>query len=72
MTVTYELYYFDFHGLAMIPRMLLSLGEFNWKNRFVKVGIVFLSSIKYLQTLIILYRTGNQKNLLLPSHIFLF
>ncbi|KAJ2962183.1 hypothetical protein NQZ79_g2708 [Umbelopsis isabellina] len=36
MTVTYELYYFNFHGLALIPRMLLALGGFNWSNKFVK------------------------------------
>ncbi|KAJ2962240.1 hypothetical protein NQZ79_g2703 [Umbelopsis isabellina] len=34
MAVTYEFCYFDFHGLAIIPRMLLSLGEFNWTNKF--------------------------------------
>ncbi|KAM3586725.1 hypothetical protein VKS41_001782 [Umbelopsis sp. WA50703] len=33
MPVSYELYYFDFHGLAIIPRTLLSLGEFKWTNR---------------------------------------
>lgn len=37
MPATYEFLYFNGHGLGMIPRLLLSLGGFDWKDVHPKV-----------------------------------
>ncbi|KAI8577393.1 hypothetical protein K450DRAFT_252225 [Umbelopsis ramanniana AG] len=36
MPAKYEFYYFNGHGLGIIPRLLLSLGGFDWKDKFVE------------------------------------
>jgi hypothetical protein len=38
MPAKYEFYYFNGHGLGIIPRLLLSLGGFGWKDKFVEVS----------------------------------
>jgi hypothetical protein len=39
MPATYEFLYFKGHGLGMIPRLLLSLGGFDWKDVHPKVCV---------------------------------
>ncbi|KAI9280856.1 hypothetical protein BC943DRAFT_330441 [Umbelopsis sp. AD052] len=36
MSSSYEIFYFELHGLALTTRTLLSLGGFEWKNRHAK------------------------------------
>lgn len=40
MPAKYEFYYFKGHGLGIIPRLLLSLGGFDWQDKFVEVSFV--------------------------------
>jgi hypothetical protein len=40
MPAKYEFYYFNGHGLGIIPRLLLSLGGFDWKDKFVEVSFI--------------------------------
>ncbi|KAI8577394.1 hypothetical protein K450DRAFT_252230 [Umbelopsis ramanniana AG] len=36
MSSNYEIFYFELHGLALTTRALLSIGGFEWNNRFPK------------------------------------
>jgi hypothetical protein len=40
MPSNYEILYFELHGLALTTRSLLSLGGFEWKNKFPQVSFI--------------------------------